>query len=96
MIVTILEGRVASEHWETLKQSFESASQELPSAIRESYLIQAEADEQLWRVLTVWHSREALREYRKSVETPGGVVMFREAGVEPALSLFEVKVHAPE
>ena len=35
-------------------------------------------------------SRAALEEYRKSVATPGGVMMFRSVGVEPALSIWEV------
>jgi len=40
----------------------------------------------------VWR-REALDEYRRSVETPGGVLRFRAAGAEPTLSIFDVAVH---
>ena len=35
-------------------------------------------------------SREALAEYRRSVEVPGGILIFRSVGAEPTLSIFEV------
>ena len=92
MLVTILEGQVAEDRADGLIEAFESGGP-LPAAIRESFLVK-EADTDTWRILTVWKSREALNEYRASVETPGGVLMFRSAGVEPDLSIHEVATHA--
>src|SRR5262249_61269337 len=37
-----------------------------------------------------WRYREALEEYRRSVETPRGVLLFRVVGAEPLLMMFEV------
>ncbi|MBZ0295966.1 MAG: hypothetical protein K8L99_25625 [Anaerolineae bacterium] len=90
MVVTQLEGKVSSDQWDTLKQTFTSASQQLPSAIDHSYLIQDQATQDMWRILTIWKSREALQDYRASIETPGGVLIFREAGAEPTLSIYDV------
>lgn len=90
MILTQLEAQVSPEQWDTLKQAFHEAGQQLPSAIDRSFLIQDEAKRDTWRILTVWHSRQALQAYRESVETPGGVLMFRAAGAEPSLSIYEV------
>jgi heme-degrading monooxygenase HmoA len=90
MVLTQLEGKVAPERWDTLKQAFQAANQQLPSAIYQSYLIQDGTERDQWCIVTVWHSRQALQEYRASVETPGGVLMFRAVGAEPTLSIFDV------
>lgn len=56
----------------------------------QSYLIQNVSDPTQWRIVSLWSSREALDAYRRSVETPGGLEIFRAAGAEPALSIFNV------
>ena len=94
MLITQLEGRVSSEHWDTMKHRFNDAAQPLPPAILYSYLIQDQNDKEVWRVLSIWRSRQALQEYRASVDTPEGILMFRAAGTEPTLSISEVMVHA--
>lgn len=95
MVLTQLEGKVASERWDALRQAFHQANQQLPSAIYKTYLIQDGTDRDTWRIVTIWHSRQALQEYRASVETPGGVLMFRAVGAEPTLSIFDVIDDAP-
>lgn len=94
MVLTQLEARVAPGQWEVLKQSYHNVTRQVPPTIYQTYLVQDGTDKELWRILTVWHSRQALQEYRASVETPAGVLMFREAGAEPTLSIFDVIDHA--
>ena len=94
MIVTQLEGNVPSDQWDALKQAFHKAGQQLPSAIDHSYLIQNQDSKNIWRILTIWKSRQALQDYRASIDTPGGVLIFRAAGAEPTLSISEVLEHA--
>lgn len=95
MIMTILEARVASEQWEALQQAFEAQSKHRPEQLLQSFLVQSTIDPTLWQVIGLWPSREALEEMRRSTETPGGVLMFRAAGAEPTLSLFEIMKQAP-
>jgi hypothetical protein len=38
----------------------------------------------------LWTSREALMAMRQQGGTPAGVLMFRAAGAEPSLSVYEV------
>ena len=57
--------------------------------MRQSFLVQDIADPTLWRIITLWESREALEEMRKQ-GTPGGVLMFRSVGTEPELTIFGV------
>jgi hypothetical protein len=89
-IMTVLEGHVAPDQWATLAQIFTAAGDRLPPQMLQTVLVQGTSDPTLWRGISIWRSRAALDEYRRSVETPGGVLMFRAAGAEPSLSIFEV------
>ena len=80
------DGRVLIERLEARAASF-------PPSIRESFLLDS-SDGGRWRALTVWNSAAALADYRASVDTPEGVLMFRSVGVEPELGVFDVVVHA--
>lgn len=88
MIVTMLEATVDPERSSQLVDAFEEAGDFLPAAIVESFLLR-QSDSDVWRIVTVWESGESLHEYRRSVDTPGGVLMFRSAGAEPGLTIFE-------
>ncbi len=89
MIVTMLEAPVEEDQSDGLVSRFQAAGGSLPSFIIESSLLRA-ADTDMWKMVTVWESREALDGYLASVETPEGVLMFRAAGAEPARTVFEV------
>ena len=90
MVVTMLEARVEEDQAEVLVGQFRAAGDSLPPFIIESSLLH-DADSDVWRVVTVWASQEALDGYRASVETPEGVRMFRAAGAEPSLTVFDVE-----
>lgn len=91
MVMTMLEAQVASERWDTLRESYEARAR-LPEsgAIVESFLIQDTEDSSAWRIVTIWRDREALDAMRSSGETPTGVLIFRDAGAEPRLTIFSV------
>jgi len=93
MVVTMLEARVAEERAAGLIEAFGGTGAALPSFIVESFLVQA-AGSDLWRIVTVWASQDDLDAYQASVETPEGVRMFRSAGAEPTLTVFDVAAHA--
>ena len=93
MIVTMLEAEVAEGNAQELVDSFTAGGESLPPVIRESFLLH-ESGGDVWQIVTVWETKEALDQYRASVDTPGGVLMFRSAGAEPALTVFEVAAHA--
>jgi len=93
MVITMLQAQVASDKEAALKEAYEQAGgAELPPAISETFLLH-EADSDIWRIATVWNSREELEEYRRSVDTPAGIMTFRAAGAEPTLSMNEVVAH---
>ena len=90
MVMTVLEAHVTDDQWSTLTQAYRQGKAHLPPQMVQTFLVQSTAEPTLWRGISVWQSREALDEYRHSVETPGGVLMFRAVGAEPTLSIFDV------
>jgi heme-degrading monooxygenase HmoA len=86
MVVTMLEARVEEDQADVLVSQFRDAGGSLPSFIIESSLLH-DADSDMWRIVTVWESQDALDGYRSSVETPEGVRMFRAAGAKPSLTV---------
>jgi hypothetical protein len=90
-VLTILEARVATDRVGDLRRAFEATrTAPIPPFILRSFLVQSTQDPDVWRILTLFRSREDLDAMRASGETPRGVAMFREAGAEPALSLFDL------
>jgi len=91
MILTTLEARIESEKWNTLKEAYEKVDrQSLPESLLSSHLVQDENDANVWRIITLWRSREDMDAYRKSVEVPAWFLVFRAAGSEPTLTISTV------
>lgn len=90
MVVTVLEAYVPVEREEHLQAAYRQAAQDaLPPGLVRSVLLRATSDPTLWRIATLWQSREALDAMR-GTGTPRGVQIFRAAGAEPTLSILEV------
>ena len=95
MVITILEAHVTATNWSAFQNDFRARTADFPLQMIRTYLLQDTADPTLWRIVSVWKSPEALNEMRNSGETPTGILMFRSAGAEPKLSIFNVPVSAP-
>ncbi|MBI4054132.1 MAG: hypothetical protein HY397_02260 [Candidatus Doudnabacteria bacterium] len=90
-IATVLEGRVDQAQWSKLREKYQEVLRAgLPNPIVQTFLLQSKTEPNLWRLMTIWRSQEDLDNYRKSVGTPAGVLVFRFANAEPKLSIFEV------
>lgn len=94
MVITSLDAQVAPDQWQALEQTFRDAIRELDRGIVETFLLHSAKEPNAWRILTVWESRSALEEMRNSGATPRGVLIFRAAGAEPALSVMDVTEYA--
>jgi hypothetical protein len=90
MVMTILEGQVEPDKWQTLRDRYARETQSLDPGIVQTLLVQNSRELNMWRIVTLWQNRAVLDEMRKLVQTPRGVLMFREAGAEPALTVFDV------
>jgi hypothetical protein len=93
MVLTILEAIVEPERASDLQAAFRNAGAgpgSIPPGLVRSHLMSDASDGKRWRIETLWTSREALMAMRQQGGTPAGVLMFRAAGAEPSLSIFEV------
>lgn len=90
-VMTVLEGHVAAEQWAALTDGFASIQAQRSPNLEANYLVQSKSDPTLWRTIGVWSSQQAFDEFRASVQAPPPLVLFRSLGVEPTLTLFEIK-----
>ncbi len=90
MVMTVLEGTVPESAWQALRDAYTERSESVPPQMVETFLAQSASEPEVWRAISIWKSREALEEMRRTAGTPTGVLIFRAAGVEPRLSIFDV------
>lgn len=89
-VLTILEAHVPQARQADLQNAYRSAARDaFPPGLLRSMLLQTTNDSALWRIETLWESREALDAMR-GTGTPRGVQIFRAAGAEPRLAVLDV------
>lgn len=88
-VMTVLEGRIAQEHWAALVEKAKELPA-LPPGLEQSFIVQDTSEPDRWRIIGVWASREAFESFRQSVGTPPPLALFRSFGAEPTLALFEI------
>lgn len=90
MLLTILEASILPGQEMPLQAAFDAAAKrQRPPGLARSELLRDSRDPTRWRIQTLWASRAALDAMR-GAGTPEGVLIFRAAGAEPALSVFDV------
>ncbi len=89
-VMTVLEGRVPADQVAELNRLYTEASRSLPAQMLQALLVQSTTDPAVWRGISVWRSRAALEEYRRSVSTPAGIRMFQAVGAQPSVSVWDV------
>ncbi len=92
--MTVLEARVSPDRAAELTRLYEDAGP-LPSQMLRAFLVRSTTDPLVWRGISIWRSRAALEEYRRSVPTPAGIMMFRAVGAEPSVSVWDVAASLP-
>ena len=90
MVLTVLEANIPLGQEAALQAAYQAAATAaLPPGLVRTELLRDSRDPSRWRIQTWWTSREVL-EAMRTAGTPAGVLMFRAAGAEPSLSIFEV------
>ena len=95
MVITVLEGKVPVDKTTLLIEKYREIVSQKPPSIKKTYLANDAAMPMVWRIITVWRSQEDLESMRKQ-GTPAGVLVFRVAGSEPVLSVYQVKEQSTE
>jgi len=95
VVVTMLEARINPDKAGELRHEYEKLG-DPPPIIVESFLLNT-PDNRIWRLVTVFRSREDLEDMRESMraadQAPPGVRVFQAVGVEPTLTIFDVAAH---
>ncbi len=92
MLVTILEGRVTSERWSRLSDTYRKGIKTLPLALIKTFLLQDQEDHNTWRIVSEWRSKEEYGHSAESREHDAQCMeMFRQVGVEPTYRTFLVR-----
>jgi quinol monooxygenase YgiN len=90
-IITVLEAHVSTDRKADLQAAYRDAARDaFPPGLLRSALLQSTSDPTVWRIETLWESREALDAMR-GTGTPRGILMFRAAGAEPVPAVFELQ-----
>ena len=82
MLVT-LEAQVPEDQWEALERAYAHAMTHRPDTVLMSLLTHDGHNPTLWRILTVWESREALIAHYESGATMPSMYAFHLVGIEP-------------
>lgn len=91
MVISMVEGRVAVDKQEALQAEYQQeVLQGLPAGILQTFLLRKADDAAAWRIITVWKSMAELQAVRQSPEQPPAMRMFKSAGVDATLTVFEV------
>jgi len=87
-ICSVTSATVPPESEAAIAEAYRMATSTLPHMVLHTVLVKGEAGD--WRIITLWRSRKQLEEYRRSVDTPAAVKIFRDAGAEPTVRVYEV------
>ncbi|CAG0975908.1 hypothetical protein METP2_01670 [Methanosarcinales archaeon] len=95
-VITIVEGRVPVSKAREFETAYASLKQDAltPGLIRSSLLRKSDNPE-IYRIETVWESREALEKMRSSTQTPKAIELFQKVKASPRLEIYDVVYNIP-
>jgi hypothetical protein len=90
-VMTVVEGLIPGDAQAKFVRDYrELLDAGLLPSIAETFLLREAGSGMLWRIATIWQSRQDLDEMRRANEVPPSVRLFQEAGVDPLVRVFEV------
>ncbi|HYU54719.1 MAG TPA: antibiotic biosynthesis monooxygenase [Candidatus Dormibacteraeota bacterium] len=90
-VMTVVEGKIHKTRAQDFLSMYASVRDQVkPPGWKRSMLLQDTGDKDLFRISTLWESREALEQMRKNSKVPFAVQIFRTHGTEPNVRIFEV------
>ena len=91
MFVSIVQGQVAQENWERLRQQYERKTHSIPDGLMETFLVQGHEQPTLWQILTFWQSQEIFEQARGQKKTAACEMIFLNANSVPERTCFQVR-----
>lgn len=90
MVMTVLEASVEASRIGELERAYRESTSEVSPDIVETFLARDRNAPALFRIITVWTSREALDKMRGTGVKPKGVQIFESVGATPKLRIFDI------
>jgi quinol monooxygenase YgiN len=95
-LMVVWEGRVPPDRQAELLAAYHDGASDTPPEMTRHLIARDIDDPQVIRLVSFWRSPAALQEYRRRVETPAALLMFRSVGVEPTRAISEALEPAPD
>jgi hypothetical protein len=89
-VVTMVSARIAPDRVPMVTGPFSAAVRAGMPERRQTWLLRGEGD--VWRIVTIWRSREDLDAYLASVDEPFAIRLMRSAGGTPEVEILEIAV----
>ena len=95
-VITIVEGKVPISKAKEFETAYESLKKDAltPGLVRSSLLRKSDNPE-IYRIETVWESREALDKMRSSTQTPKAIELFQKVKTSPRLEIYDIAYNIP-
>lgn len=95
-VITIVEGRVPVAKAREFETAYESLKQDaLTQGLIRSSLLRNSDNPEIYRIETVWESREALEKMRSSTQTPKAIELFQKVKASPRLEIYDLVYDIP-
>ncbi|HLB71830.1 MAG: antibiotic biosynthesis monooxygenase [Candidatus Methanoperedens sp.] len=95
-VITIVEGRVPISKAKEFETAYAALKQGAlsPGLIRSSLLRNSDNPE-IYRIETIWESREALEKMRSSTQIPKAIELFQKVRASPRLEIYDIVHNLP-
>lgn len=95
-VITIVEGRVPISKAREFETAYASLKQDvLPPGLIRSSLLRNSDNPEIYRIETVWESREALEKMRSSTQTPKAIELFQKVKASPRVEIYDIVNNVP-
>ncbi len=95
-VITIVEGRVPISKAREFETAYASLRQGvLSSGLIRSSLLRNSDNPEIYRIETVWESREALEKMRSSTQTPKAIELFQKVKASPHVEIYDIVNNVP-
>ena len=95
-VITIVEGKVPISKAKEFETAYKSLKQDaLTPGLVGSSLLRKSDNPEIYRIETVWESREALEKMRSSTQTPKAIELFQKVKASPRLEIYDLVQDIP-
>lgn len=95
-VITVVEGKVPISKAGEFEADYASLKQgPFPPGLLRSSLLRNSDNPEIYRIETVWESREALDKMRSSTQTPKAVELFQKVKASPRLEIYGIVHNLP-